>query len=154
MKSETKETSSGTSRVPEYALYKPNPRGTGGVVRFGLNRERGAVFVDGANQSGEKQFDWEKKITMKWGVADLGAVLAVLQHRSPQAKLFHQTEKSNSAFELSTQDAAERAPYFVGLSRQDGETKQVQKVSIPLSEAEASVLEVALKTAVARLLGW
>jgi hypothetical protein len=154
MKDEIKENSSGKPRLPDYALYKPNSRGTGGVVRFELNRERAAVFVNGANQSGERQFDWERKITMKWGLADLGAVLAALQRRTPEAKLFHQTEKSNSAFELTSQEGGERAPYFVQLSRQDAETKQVQKVSVPMSQAEAAVLETALKTAVARVLGW
>ncbi len=148
------EKSSGKVRSPEYALYKPNARGTGGVVRFELNRPRGAVFVDAASQSGQKQFDWEKKITMKWGLSDLGAALAVLERRTPQAKLFHQTEKSNSAFELTAQDGADRAPYFIHVSRQDAATKQVQKVSVPVSHAEAAVLETALKTAVARLLSW
>jgi hypothetical protein len=140
--------------LPEYALYKPNARGTGGVVRFGLNRKRGAVYIDGAPQSGEKQFDWDNKVTMKWGVPDLGAVLAVLEKRAPQAKLFHQTEKGNSVFELATQAEPDRAPYMIHLSRQDAATKQVQKVSMPVSHAEAAVLEVALKTAVARLLNW
>ena len=154
MKNEATENSSGKLRLPEYALYKPNSRGTGGVVRFGLNRERAAVFVDGANQSGDKQFDWDRKITMKWGVPDLGAVLAVLERRMPEAKLFHQTEKSNSAFELTSQESGDRAPYFVQLSRQDTATKQVQKVAVPISQAEVAVLETALKTAVARLLGW
>lgn len=50
-----------------YAIYKPNQRGTGGVVRFNLNAEKGAVFVEAAAQSGEKQFDWDSKIIMKWG---------------------------------------------------------------------------------------
>ena len=84
-------------RLPEYAIYKPNARGNGAVVRFELNREKGAVFVDGANQSGEKQFDWEKKITMKWGLSDLVAALAVLEWFAREAKLFHKTEKSNIA---------------------------------------------------------
>ena len=142
------------TRLPEYALYKPNARGTGGVVRFGLNRERDALFVDGANQSGEKQFDWEKKVTMKWGLSDFGVVLAALEGRIPQAKLFHKTEKANSAFELTAQEGADRAAYFIHLSRQDAATKAVQKISIPLSQAEAAVLETALKTAVVRLLKW
>jgi hypothetical protein len=154
MKEEIKENTSGRPRLPDYALYKPNSRGSGGVVRFELNRERAAVFVSGANQSGEKQFDWDHKITMKWGLSDLGAVLAVLERRAPEAKLFHQTEKSNSAFELTTQEGGDRAPYFVALSRQDATTKQVQKVGVPMLPAEAAVLETALKTAVARLLAW
>jgi hypothetical protein len=154
MSEETTKAAAAKPRSPEYTLYKPNARGTGGVVRFELNRQRGAVFVDGANQAGEKQFDWEKKITMKWGVPDLGAVLAVLERRAPQAKLFHQTEKSNSAFELVTQESGDRAPYFIHLSRQDAASKQVQRVSVPVSHSEAAVLETALKTAVARLLSW
>ncbi|MCX7826748.1 MAG: hypothetical protein N2689_14505 [Verrucomicrobiae bacterium] len=141
-------------RLPEYAIYKPNARGSGGVVRFELNREKEAVFVDAANQSGEKQFDWEHKITMKWGFSDLGAALAVLERRVPEAKLFHKTEKSNSTFELTAQNAPDRAPYFIHISHQDVASKQVKKVGVPLSHAEAAVLETLLKTAVVRLMGW
>lgn len=141
-------------RTPEYAIYKPNGRGTGGVVRFDLNRGKSAVFVDAANQSGEKQFDWETKLTMKWGLPDLGAVLAVLQGRQSQAKLFHKSEKANSAVELTHQDNPERAPYLFQISRQSAADKTVRKVIIPLAHAEAAVLETALRTAVVRLLGW
>ena len=154
MTSPPTDSSAGKERLPEYAIYKPNARGTGAVVRFDLNREKGAVFVDGANQSGEKQFDWKNKITMKWGLADLGAALAVLERRAPNAKLFHKTETSNSAFEMTSQDSPDRSPYFVHMSRQDAATKQVHKVGVPLSHAEAAVLETLLKTAVVRLMKW
>ena len=70
------------ARASDYAIYKPNSRGSGGVVRFGLNRAKASVFVDATLQSGEKQFDWENKITMKWGLSDLGTVLATLQGRT------------------------------------------------------------------------
>ncbi|MES2924472.1 MAG: hypothetical protein V4819_23165 [Verrucomicrobiota bacterium] len=143
-----------TERSSEYAIYKPNSRGTGGVVRFGLNRSKGSIFVDAAAQSGEKQFDWENKITMKWGLPDLGQALAALQGRVPQAKLFHQSEKANSAFELSSQEDPDRAPYLLSISRQDSTDKSLRKVTIPLSHGEAAVLEAALRVAVARLLSW
>jgi len=141
-------------RGSEYAIYKPNNRGSGGVIRFELNRTKGAVFVDAAAQSGEKQFDWEQKITMKWGLPDLGAVLAVLQGRQPQAKLFHQTEKANSAFELSEQSDPQRAPLMMSLSRQEEGSKALRKVAIPVTHTEAAILETAVRTAVARLLAW
>jgi hypothetical protein len=143
-----------TERSAEYAIYKPNSRGSGGVVRFGLNPAKGAVFVDAAAQSGEKQFDWETKITMKWGLSDLGSALAALQGREPQAKLFHKSEKANSAFELTYQDDPERAPYLLSISRQDAADKSLRKVTIPVSHSEAAVLETALRTAVTRILGW
>jgi hypothetical protein len=141
-------------RTPDYAIYKPNSRGTGGVIRFSLNRAKAAVFVDAAAQSGEKQFDWERKITMKWGLADMGTVLATLQGRLPQAKLFHQSEKANSAFELTTREDPERAPYLMSVSRQETADKSLRKVTIPLTHGEAAILEAALRAAVNRLLRW
>ena len=143
-------------RHPEYALYKPNLKGSGAVVRFSLNKPKGALFVDAAPQSGEKQFDWEKKITMKWSTPDLGAVLATLQGRTPQTKLFHQSEKSNSTFEFTRREdgVADRAPYTLVLSRQDAQDKSVRKHLIPVTHAEAAILETCLRTAVGRLLGW
>jgi hypothetical protein len=143
-----------TERSAEYAVYKPNSRGTGGVVRFGLNRSKGSIFVDAASQSGEKQFDWENKITMKWGLSDIGTVLAALQGRLPQGKLFHQSEKANSAFEMTFQDDPDRAPYLLSISRQDSADKSVKKLTIPLGQGEAAILETALRAAVTRLLGW
>lgn len=141
-------------RAAEYAIYKPNSRGSGGVVRFELNRTKKAVFVDAAAQAGDKHFDWEQKITMKWGLSDLGSVLAVLQGRQEQAKLFHQSERANSAFELTAQKDAQRAPYMVSVSRQEESDRKVRKVAIPLTHSEAAILETALRSAVIRLLGW
>ena len=154
MKDTVLESNSTNERSSEYAIYKPNSRGSGGVVRFGLNKAKGSLFVDATNQSGEKQFDWENKITMKWGLSDLGSVIAALQGRMPQAKLFHQSEKANSAFELTRQDDPERAPYLLSISRQDSTDKSLRKITLPLSHGEAAVLETALQTAVTRLLGW
>ncbi|MBL9117539.1 MAG: hypothetical protein JNJ83_21215 [Verrucomicrobiaceae bacterium] len=147
-------TKAATTASTEYAIYKPNGRGTGGVIRFDLNRAKQAVFVDAASQSGDKHFDWEQKITMKWGLNDLGAVLATLQGRQAQAKLFHQSEKANSAFELAFRDDPQKAPFMMSVSRQEGASKTVKKVAIPLTHAEAAILETAFRAAITRLLGW
>lgn len=148
-------TPAGTKRSTDYAIYKPTSRGTGGVIRFEFNRSKGAVFVDAASQAGDKAFDWDRKITMKWGLADLGAALAVLQGREVQAKLFHQSEKANSACELLAREDPQRAPYLMTVSRQEMDAqKSLRKVSIPLSHAEAAVLEIALRSAIARILAW
>ena len=145
---------SSAERNPDYAIYKPNSRGSGGVIRFGLNRAKGAVFLDAAAQAGEKQFDWDQKIIMKWGLSDIGAALAVLQGRTTEAKLFHQSEKANSAFDLSLRDDPDRAPFLMTISRQDAADKTLRKVTIPVSHAEAAILETALRTAVTRILRW
>ena len=143
-----------TNQSRQYAIYKPNAHGSGGVIRFDLNVDKSAIFVDAASQSGERQFDWEKKFTMKWGLSDIGAALAALQGRTVQAKLFHKTDYANSACELVKQDDPERAPFIMSISRQEAATKELRKVSIPITLAEASVLETALQAAVVRLIGW
>jgi hypothetical protein len=150
----TADTTHEIQRLPQFPIYKPNSRGTGGVIRFGLNPAKSALFVDAAPQSGDKQFDWERKLTMKWSLSDIGAALAVLQGRQAEAKLFHQSEKSNSAFELVSRSDPDRAPFLMALSRQDTADKSVRKVAIPVTHAEAAVLEAALRAAVARLLEW
>lgn len=141
-------------RLPDHTLYKPNSRGNGGVFRFSLNPAKGSLFLEATTQSGEKAFDWENKIIMKWTLPDLGQALAVLQGRQPQAKLFHQSEKANSTFELTLRDDPAKAPYLMVVSRQLNADKTVRKVAIPVSHAEAAILETAFRTATTRLLGW
>jgi hypothetical protein len=155
MNDETTATESTSERYPSsLPFYKPNTRGTGGVVRFALNAAKGAVFVEAANQSGERQFDWDHKIIMKWGLADIGAALAVLQGRQNQSKLFHQTETANSSLELTRREEADKSPYLLVVSRQEGADKSLRKVTIPLSHAEAALLESSLRRATNRILMW
>lgn len=137
-----------------YPIYKPNSSGNGGVIRFGLNAEKAAIFVEAAPQSGDRQFDWDKKIIMKWGLADIGNALAVLQSRQPGAKLFHKTEIANSTFEINLRDNPDRAPYLLAISRQESADKSVRKVIIPMTHAEAAVLQTILQTAITRILAW
>jgi len=150
----TRHDSSAPERQSDYSVYKPNSHGSGGVMRFSLNPQKAAIFVETAAQSGDKQFDWERKIIMKWGLSDIGAVLATFQGRCPHAKLFHQSEKANSTCELIHRENPERAPYLITISRQEATDKSLRKVTIPLSHSEAAILETALKTAIDRILGW
>lgn len=137
-----------------YTIYKPNQRGSGGALRFGLSVEKSAVFLEAASQCGEKQFDWEQKIIMKWGLADIGAVLATLNGRTPQTKLFHKTQKASSTLELTFRDDPARAPYMLSVSRQETADKSLRKVALPLTHAEVSILDAALRVATVRIIGW
>lgn len=141
-------------RALDYPIYKPNSRGNGGVIRFGFNRSKASIFVEATVQSGEKQFDWERKIIMKWGLSDIGSALAVLQGRVGQTKLFHQSEKANSTFEITFREDPERAPYLMSISRQSAHDKTVQRVVIPVSHAEAAILETTFRKAITRILNW
>jgi hypothetical protein len=141
-------------RALDYPIYTPNSRGNGSVIRFGFNRSKAAIFVEATVQSGEKQFDWERKIIMKWSLSDIGSALAVLQGRVGQTKLFHQSEKANSTFEITFREDPERAPYLMSISRQSTHDKTVQRVVIPVSHAEAAILETTFRKAITRILNW
>ncbi len=140
----------------QYAIYKPTRSGKGGVLRFELNPDAPAVFVEAAHQEpGEvRRFAWKKKIVMKWGLSDVGEALAVIERRQPVAKLFHQTAKGNTAFELKYQAERKPANYFASISRQQADTKEVDRLGISVSPGEASVLAALLRYAAVVLSGW
>lgn len=150
-----------TNQAPEtpaysrdYCIYKPNSRGTGSALQFNLNPAKGSLFVEAANQVAEKQFDWENKVIMKWNLDDIGMILAVLTGRQVSAKLFHQSERSNSVFELNYRNEPERAPYFATLSRKLLDDQSLSKVSLPIGEGEAAILSTLLQRAVVGILRW
>ena len=155
MASTMSESTTPSDRYPStLPIYKPNARGTGGVIRFSLNAAKEALFIEAAAQCDERQFDWDQKIIMKWGLSDIGAALAVLQGRQVEAKLFHQTQTASSSLELTHREDPEKAPYLLSISRQETADKSLRKVILPISHAEAALLESALHTATARILGW
>jgi hypothetical protein len=84
----------------------------------------------------------------------VGEALAVLERRQPAAKLFHQTEKGNTAFEIKYQTERQPANYFVTLSRQRAETKEVDRLGVSVSPGEAAVLSALLRRAAVVLAGW
>ena len=140
----------------QYAIYKPTKSGKGGVLRFELNPDTPAVFVEAAHQEpGEqRRFDWSRKIVMKWGLSDLGEALAVLEKRASEAKLFHQTPKGNTAFALKYQADRSPANFFATISRQSAETKEVDRLWVTVIPVEASVLAALLRRAAVVLAGW
>ena len=149
----------GTTRGREhgrFAIYKPTRSGSGGALRFELNPEMPAVFVEAARQEEgtQRRFAWKSKIVMKWGVADLGEALAVVEQRQPEAKLFHQTERGSTAFELKRQPDRQPPNFFATISRQKAETKEVDRLGIAVSPGEASVLAALLRETAVVLSGW
>jgi hypothetical protein len=140
----------------QYAIYKPTRSGKGGVLRFELSPERSAVFVEGAHQAeGElRRFAWQKKIVMKWGLSDIGEALAVIERRQPEARLFHQTARGSTAFELRHQTDRQPPNFFATISRQKADTKDVDRLGVSVSPGEASVLAALLRQAAVVLSGW
>lgn len=140
----------------QYTIYKPSQRGSGGALRFELNKRTGALFVECAPQCADdpRRFEWEKKIVMKWGLADIGEMMAVLERRQNSMKLFHQTPKGNTAFELKYQLDRRPPNFFATISRQKADTKEVERLGVPMSLGEAAILLALMRAAAVALVGW
>ena len=139
-----------------YAIYKPLKSGKGCALTFEINTQMPAVFVEIAGQvsAEQRRFDWEKKVVMKWGLADIGEIVAALDGNQKEAKLFHQTDKGNTAFDLRHQSDREPANFSASMSRQRSGAKDVTRFRISISQGEAAVLLTVLRQSVLVLSRW
>ncbi len=152
----TPEATTPKTYAPRLTLYHPTGSGTGAALQLALRLNRpgedryDCFFLDmtaqksAAGRDGEKRvpatFDWENKMTVKLGFADICELLMVLEGRVERAGgarngLYHENGKSSTV--ISLQKSAERAGYFLGLSRKAKDGGQVTRVQIVLGEAEA-----------------
>jgi len=54
---------------------------------------------------------------------------------------------------MTYRDDPQKAPFFTSMSRKEDSTKNVKKVTIPVTHSEAAILETALRAAITRLIG-
>jgi len=146
-------------------FYKPRPNGQGAASRWNLARDKQAVFVEMANQmpsdDENARFDWDRHLTVKLGLPDLGEILAVLLGRKAGvgtkrgegrfSGLFHKNPKGDSSLGFVRAANSEGFYLKVGVKREGGDLKTAGH---SFTEGEACVLRIALETAVARLVGW
>lgn len=150
----------------ELRFYRPNKSGNGAAIALQLSYKKDnefdkyQLFLIGANQlkdndsNGNAQFDWKSPITVKLGENDLGEILSVLEGRKdfvgPKGSLFHQTPGGGSkvvGFSMSENG------YSLSLSAQDKD-KNIKKVFMNLSHAEASVMCVLIKRGIEKMFMW
>ena len=139
---------------PEYAVYKPTSSGKGGVMRWRLDLPNSSVFVDAAPQLAQRKFDWENKVYMKWGISDIGEILAVLERRQDAAELYHESPSGVATFSIKYQRDRKPANYFLQLSRKPKDAADKSSVAVPVSQAEAATLCVLMRASVVRILKW
>ncbi len=147
------------------AIYHPNSKGTGAALQLEprVNRRQGdranCFFIDLAPQKtaagtsdGRRipaTFDWERKLTVKLGFTDICEILAVLEGRQDHVGgardgLFHDNGTANTL--ITFQNDANRAGYYLGLSRKGKGNTQAERIGIVLSETEAIGLRHILQT--------
>lgn len=153
--------------MQQLRFYRPNKNNNGAAVAFQLSYKKDnefdkyQAFLIGANQLGEAdkngnaQFNWKDgAITVKLGENDLGELLSVLEGRKEsvgtKGSLYHQTPGGGSKV---VGFAQVENGYQLQISSQDKD-KNLKKVYITLSHAEASLLTVLIKRTIEKIFSW
>ncbi|MFH1199617.1 MAG: hypothetical protein V1708_00960, partial [Candidatus Micrarchaeota archaeon] len=140
--------------------YKATKSVSGSAAQFDLNAQKEAVFLELARQKGEREFDWQNKLSFKLGTTDIGKLLLVLKRRVPSLELFHDPGKGgyalaqtarNNTLSFSRDERTGRVSIKVSQQASDG---SLTSISAFLSEDEALLLELMLERALAAIYGW
>lgn len=144
-------------------FYHANGQGNGAAVQFEprVNQRPGdrynCFFLDMARQktiaarngteSTSATFDWENKITVKLGFADICEFLSVLEHDCDRAGgkcdgLYHQSGDTNTLIRFARHESGGIA---LSLSRKTAGSDQPNRIGTVLSRAEAVGLRNILK---------
>lgn len=126
------------------------------------------MFLEGALQkgvddNGNARYDWENKITVKLGEADIGEILAVLNGIKDSAgykgSLYHQTPGGGNksiTFAINQREGQNYVPadgYKLRIASQDAQ-KNLTQVQQLISPAEAEILKTLLQRGLVRMFGW
>lgn len=167
-------------RWPDHRIYKPNKSKNGSAAAWQLKKESTVtneksyvkvdvqLFLVLTNQSGydeEKdnaEFYWDKDesqtITMKLGMADVEALLAVLNRAKNDVGfngkgLYHQNSKGNTVLTMRRQDRDKGDPnYYVQVSSKRGD--ELKRIGISISLEESQSLRVFLNKCCEVFLGF
>jgi len=145
----------------EFRIYKPRKTKDGAASSMEYSRKDDGnrmlfwtsvleVPSDGENAA----FGWKidgKVVTMKLGIPDIGLLLAVLNGRTAEAKLFHQNAKGSTTLTL-TKDR-DKGIYFLRVTGKKGNDDPI-KINHSVTYAEGEVMRVLLERFVALSFAW
>lgn len=151
-----------SNRKPYFNIYKPLKKANAGAaLQFSYDSYKRAIFLEAAQQKGEKleigskkQFDWDNKIVFKIGTTDISRLFLVFSGREREAKCLHSQQGTGRTNVLEfVQGEYQGKPNFsLKLSRtMDGET---QRISMFISQEEVSILAHFVRESLTRMLGF
>ena len=129
-------------------LKKPEADDDGKIIP---GRE-GCVFFEMASAikgDPDGRIDWKNKVIMKIGVNDIGQILAFLNGKASECKLFHKSKTGSSTCEMT---AGTNGSLGVKIGKKSGETSLFS--SMYLSPGDIVVLRTMLTSGLPKMLGW
>lgn len=159
---------SSNARPVTYAVYKGK-----GAIQFNLKPaqlprepvegkipvlEEGKIFVEAANATGSRQYDWSKKATIALGVNDIGKILQGF--KDGEANLIHAkyagTERAKEHFSSLKISKGQDGKSFLWsfTIKNQTEPEKNTNVSVFTDLAETRVINNLFEGAIEKLLGW
>lgn len=134
-------------------IYKPNTDiAKGAAFQFSKSQNKRGIpsmFVEATTQvrekprpgSKESPFDWNGKLTLKAEVAEIGAILATLDGRQDEVKLYHKYEREGSPVRTSEFRLVpgEKGSFALSLKATQGDA--VTNIRTFLAASEAALLK-------------
>ncbi len=147
-----------------FKIFKPRKDISGCASQWSLASKKNAVFLEFAHQkksSGPNSaFDWEKKISMKLDIADIGEILSALDgdksgvgplSGSERKGLFHKNKNGNTILRLQRGNESENWYIKISSKSSNGEVRAMQHA---ITLGEAKIICCLLRGAVGIIHGW
>jgi hypothetical protein len=148
-------------RRKDIAIYKANTKNTGAVAQFKLGNNEDCMFLECAKQNAPmdsaRPYDWDNKIIVKLGEADICKILAYFRLFEPSAalKLFHKSPAGgNKTIEIKWQNYKGRQSYYLTVSHQKAEGGDVNRMGLPIGLDEVEYLKIGFELALKIILAW
>jgi hypothetical protein len=140
-----------------FSCYYPNKASSGAALNFCFSKENECIFIEGTNKQaplGEKKFDWTNKLILKLALGDISKMLAFLNGKTKEVKLFHQVPESGTTSTLSLiVGDIKYGGYYLSITKKEKD-KELRKVGCPLSDGEAQVLRVLFEEVIRIIYEW
>jgi hypothetical protein len=107
--------------------------------------KEGAVLIEVAKATGEKQYDWTKKIVFAFGMNDF---CMFFDNPENPPRLIHKLDEVVKSLEFKQGEAQYAGTYMMSLS--DGQNK----ISVPLSGGEYQIITRLFSCAIPKIIGW
>lgn len=141
--------------LKSYGIYRKGKV----AAQFKLQHEieRPGIFLELSDEPRGEGFNWDNKITVKLGMADLGKILDGLETSTEEISLFHDpgagTEHKGEVSKNIQFKKAAKGSYYLNVSLVESR-KVTKKISIALSPAEVRTLMCLIDVAIPKILGW
>jgi len=140
-----------------FSIYKPNKSNNGAALQLDFNKFKKSIFIECANQNGERSFDWGQKVTLKLSATDIGAILSVLNNKAVSTKLYHDPGKGDyaSSKEISSNIlSVSKNSYGYNFSISQKKGNSLTRIALNITFGECELMIILLQQSIRSIYEW